>query len=116
PPRRATLVHRGRHAFSRRAYVDLNSLRRNIQPYERISISFGATLPGPEMRIKSVSMDFCYRPGFGAGSRSAYATLLNDCRRGDATLFDRADSVEAAWALVDPILNVWRDSAPTFPN
>jgi len=119
-PSRATEIaiqfHRAPHQVFQGANVEPNWLMLNIQPDEGISISFGAKLPGPEMRIKSVSMDFCYRTAFGAGSRSAYATLLNDCMRGDATLFDRADSVEAAWALVDPILNVWRDSVPTFSN
>ena len=63
-------------------------------------------------------MDFLYKQAFSAGSREAYATLINDCIRGDATLFDRADSVEAAWGLVDPILDAWQDpkSAPFFPN
>jgi glucose-6-phosphate 1-dehydrogenase len=59
------------------------------------------------MAIGNVTMNFSYREGFGDGARSAYATLLSDCVRGDATLFDRGDSVEAAWALVDPILDVW---------
>ena len=59
------------------------------------------------MGIGQVSMNFSYREAFGDGARSAYATLLGDCVRGDATLFDRGDSVEAAWALVDPILDVW---------
>ena len=61
-------------------------------------------------------MDFTYKEAFGPGSRSAYATLLNDCMRGDATLFDRADSVEAAWTLVDPILHAWQNSPVGFPN
>src|SRR5207247_1474239 len=60
-----------------------------------------------EMSIGNVTMNFSYREGFGDSSRSAYATLVNDCLRGDATLFDRGDSVEAAWSLVDPILDVW---------
>jgi glucose-6-phosphate 1-dehydrogenase len=59
------------------------------------------------MRLKDVSMEFSYRAEFG-GRHSAYSTLLNDCMRGDATLFDRADGLEAAWALVDPILQAWR--------
>ena len=59
------------------------------------------------MSIGNVTMNFSYREGFGDSSRSAYATLVNDCLRGDATLFDRGDSVEAAWSLVDPILDVW---------
>jgi glucose-6-phosphate 1-dehydrogenase len=97
--------------------VEPNSLVLNIQPDEGISLSFGAKSPGSQMRISPVTMDFRYRQAFGGGSREAYATLINDCIRGDATLFDRADSVEAAWAFVDPIIDAWRNaSAPPFPN
>src|SRR5258707_3778489 len=94
------IVFRGREA-------EANRLILNIQPDEGISISFGAKRPGTEMSIGNVNMNFSYQEGFGESSRSAYATLVNDCLRGDATLFDRGDSVEAAWALVDPILDVW---------
>jgi len=97
--------------------VEPNSLVLNIQPDEGISLSFGAKSPGSQMHISPVTMDFSYRRAFGSGSREAYATLINDCIRGDATLFDRADSVEAAWGLVDPILEAWQGaSAPPFPN
>jgi glucose-6-phosphate 1-dehydrogenase len=68
------------------------------------------------MRVQSVEMDFSYQKAFGTAERSAYATLLNDCMRGDATLFDRADSVEATWELVDPILEAWSSKPPVFPN
>lgn len=69
------------------------------------------------MHIRPVMMDFKYKDAFGTSTRPAYATLINDCIRGDATLFDRADSVEAAWAMVDPILEAWRGaSPPPFPN
>ena len=95
------------HIVFREREVEPNRLVLNIQPDEGISISFGAKRPGTEMSIGNVTMDFSYREGFGDTSRSAYATLLNDCVRGDATLFDRGDSVEAAWSLVDPILDVW---------
>ncbi len=119
-PRRVTEIaiqfRRAPHVVFRGRDVEPNWLVLNIQPDEGISIAFGAKLPGPEMRIKNVTMDFSYRTAFGPGSRSAYATLLNDCMRGDATLFDRADSVEAAWELVDPILQAWQNSLPAFPN
>jgi glucose-6-phosphate 1-dehydrogenase len=98
---------RAPHVVFRGKEVEPNRLVLNIQPDEGISVSFGAKRPGTEMNIGNVTMNFSYREGFGESTRSAYATLVNDCVRGDATLFDRADSVEAAWALVDPILDVW---------
>jgi glucose-6-phosphate 1-dehydrogenase len=96
------------HIVFRKRDVEPNRLVLNIQPDEGISVSFGAKRPGTDMRIGNVTMNFSYREGFGEGSRSAYATLVNDCLRGDPTLFDRGDSVEAAWSLVDPILDVWK--------
>ncbi|MGD0840294.1 MAG: glucose-6-phosphate dehydrogenase [Candidatus Acidiferrales bacterium] len=104
------------HVVFRGQDVESNRLVLNIQPHEGISISFGAKLPGQEMRVQSVEMDFSYQKAFGTAERSAYATLLNDCMRGDATLFDRADSVEATWELVDPILEAWSSKPPVFPN
>jgi glucose-6-phosphate 1-dehydrogenase len=95
------------HIVFREQEVEPNRLVLNIQPDEGISVSFGAKRPGTDMSIGNVTMNFSYREGFGEGSRSAYATLVNDCLRGDPTLFDRGDTVEAAWALVDPILDVW---------
>jgi glucose-6-phosphate 1-dehydrogenase len=105
------------HKVFRGEGTDLNCIVLNIQPDEGISLSFGAKAPGGQMHISPVTMDFQYRSTFGGVSRDAYATLINDCIRGDATLFDRADSVEAAWALVDPILKTWQGaSPPPFPN
>ena len=98
---------RAPHVVFRGREAEANRLILNIQPDEGISISFGAKRPGTEMSIGNVNMSFSYREGFGDSSRSAYATLVNDCLRGDATLFDRGDSVEAAWSLVEPVLDVW---------
>ena len=95
------------HLVFRDRDIEPNRLVLNIQPDEGISVSFGAKRPGTEMSIGNVTMNFSYREAFGGTSRSAYATLVNDCLRGDATLFDRGDSVEAAWSIVDPILDVW---------
>jgi glucose-6-phosphate 1-dehydrogenase len=95
------------HIVFREKEIEPNRLILNIQPDEGISVSFGAKRPGTEMSIGNVTMNFSYKEGFGDATRSAYATLLNDCVRGDATLFDRGDSVEATWSLVDPILDVW---------
>src|SRR6267378_3433139 len=111
---------RAPHIVFREKEIEPNRLILNIQPDEGISVSFGAKRPGTEMRIGNVTMNFSYREGFGDASRSAYATLLNDCVRGDATLFDRGDSVEAAWSLVDPILDVWSAAksatVPQYPS
>jgi glucose-6-phosphate 1-dehydrogenase len=105
------------HMVFRGEEHETNSLILNIQPDEGISLSFGAKAPGAQMHIRPVTMDFKYKDAFGTSTRPAYATLINDCIRGDATLFDRADSVEAAWALVDPILEAWQSaSPPPFPN
>jgi len=101
------------HIVFRDRKIEPNRLILNIQPDEGISFSFGAKRPGTEMSIGNVNMDFSYRESFGGASRSAYATLVNDCLRGDATLFDRGDSVEAAWSLVDPILDVWSAAKTT---
>ncbi len=110
---------RAPHIVFREREVEPNRLVLNIQPEEGISFSFGAKRPGTEMSIGNVTMNFSYREAFGGASRSAYATLLNDCLRGDATLFDRGDSVEAAWSLVDPVLDVWSAakslSVPQYP-
>jgi glucose-6-phosphate 1-dehydrogenase len=88
----------------------------NIQPEEGISLSFGAKPPGAGLEIRPVTMDFSYHTSFGTVSRNAYATLINDCLRGEATLFDRGDNVEEAWSLMEPILQAWQAPPVNFPN
>ncbi len=62
-------------------------------------------------------MDFSYAETFKTRSPEAYETLLTDVIVGDATLFMRADQVEASWSVVMPVLDFWKNTAPTdFPN
>ena len=94
-----------------------NLLAVRIQPDEGISLRFTAKLPGPAMHLRPVNMDFRYATSFGVASASAYERLLLDCMLGDPTLFARDDAVEAAWALVDPIIDGWKEGPqPEFPN
>ena len=94
-----------------------NVLALRIQPDEGITLKFGAKVPGPNMRIRSVNMDFGYGATFGREDSSPYERLILDCMKGVQTLFDRSDGVEAAWALIDPVLTAWAAKAPTnFPN
>jgi glucose-6-phosphate 1-dehydrogenase len=62
-------------------------------------------------------MDFCYQTYFKTPPNTGYETLLYDCMIGDATLFQRADNIEAGWAAVQPILDAWAKHVPQeFPN
>ncbi len=94
-----------------------NRLVLRLQPDEGISLSFGAKVPGAVMRLGSVDMDFEYEDYFGTTPSTGYERLLYDCMLGDATLFQRADMVEAGWEVVEPILDVWKALPPRqFPN
>jgi glucose-6-phosphate 1-dehydrogenase len=94
-----------------------NQLVLNIQPEEGISLQFGVKTPGPIMQLGAVNMDFRYSDYFGATPSTGYERLLHDCMIGDATLFQRADMVEAGWNVVNPVLDVWKALPPRyFPN
>jgi glucose-6-phosphate 1-dehydrogenase len=85
-----------------------NVLALQIQPDEGISLQFGAKRPGPEIHLGGVRMDFRYRDYFHSEPSTGYETLVYDCMIGDAMLFQRADSVEAGWAVVQPVLDLWQ--------
>jgi glucose-6-phosphate 1-dehydrogenase len=96
---------------------DPNLLAIRIQPDEGIMLRFGAKVPGLGMAIRPVTMDFTYGSAFNIDSPDAYETLILDALQGDASLFTRADEVEEAWSIVDPIIDMWASSpAPEFPN
>ena len=88
-----------------------------IQPNEGVALEFAAKHPGPTVKLSSVSMDFAYTTYFKAEPNTGYETLLFDCMIGDATLFQRADNIEAGWQAVQPILDAWANNQPRdFPN
>jgi glucose-6-phosphate 1-dehydrogenase len=97
--------------------LETNRLVIHIQPEEGISLSFGAKVPGSVMKLGLVNMDFDYSTYFGLEHSTGYERLLRDCMAGDATLFQRADMVEAGWSVIQPILDVWHAlPARGFPN
>ncbi len=94
-----------------------NLLVLRIQPNEGMSLSFGAKLPGPELRIKPVEMDFDYEHAFGGEPPEAYERLLLDAMKGDATLYARGDWVDMAWELLGPVVDAWAVGDPNkFPD
>jgi len=94
-----------------------NQLVLHIQPQEGISLQFAAKVPGPVMSLGAVDMNFKYADYFGTQPSTGYERLLHDCMIGDATLFQRADMVEAGWCVVSPVLDVWKALPPRhFPN
>ena len=101
---------------------DLSSLKPNvlllrIQPDEGISLDVEAKVPGPELDLKTITMDVHYGEVFGREAPEAYERLLLDAINGDPTLYSRGDWVEQAWGLLMPVLHAWRDGEPPkFPN
>jgi glucose-6-phosphate 1-dehydrogenase len=97
--------------------LSANVLVLKIQPDEGISLQFQAKIPGPDVALGKVKMHFEYADYFGTQPSTGYETLLYDCMTGDSTLFHRSDMVEAGWAAVAPILDVWQALTPrSFPN
>lgn len=91
-----------------------NVLTMRVHPNEGISLRFEAKMPGPDLRTRTVDMDFSYGSSFGVTSSDAYDRLLIDCMLGDQTLFTRSDEVEEAWRVVTPALMAWE--APSDPT
>lgn len=97
--------------------LEANRLVIQVQPEESISFQFGAKIPGPVIKVGPVNMEFDYSRNFGKFASTGYERLLHDCMVGDATLFQRADMVEAGWNLIQPVLDVWNAlPARDFPN
>jgi glucose-6-phosphate 1-dehydrogenase len=116
----AVRFHQAPHSIFRGTDVERmnpNWMILRIQPDEGIALEFAAKRPGPAVALENVSMDFSYREHFKVAPNTGYETLLFDCMIGDATLFQRADNIEAGWQAVQPILDAWTRHRPLdFPN
>jgi len=87
-----------------------------IAPKTGIRIRFQAKQIGLDMRLGPEDMVFNYSDAYDTQQPEAYETLLHDVMLGDATLFMRSDEVEAAWEVVMPIVEAWKNSVAEFPN
>ena len=86
-----------------------NRLVFHIQPEQAVEFRIHAKAPGPSTYLQNVDMRFDYGGSFRAARGTGYETLIYNCLRGDATLFSRADLVESAWRVAQPILNAWKE-------
>jgi glucose-6-phosphate 1-dehydrogenase len=95
-----------------------NRLVATISPHEGIVLEVMGKLPGQEMRLQPTDLPYCYiHEQSGVESPSAYEHLLLDALGGDPTFFARADEVEAAWEIVQPVIDRWEaEKATDFPN
>ena len=95
-----------------------NTLVMRVQPDEGVNLNFEVKVPGAavaltsEVEVAPVDMDFTYDEVFGETSAPAYETLLLDAMIGEATLFTRSDEVEAAWRVIDPLIQFWESTPP----
>ncbi len=110
--------HRTPHLIFRRAPagVERNLLLVRIQPDEGVALTVAAKVPGPELRLGQVHLDFRYGEVFGGEPPEAYERLLLDAIHGDATLYARADWVERAWAILEPLLAAWKADPRPLPT
>ena len=104
------------HLFDRNGFDQHlnNQLIIRIQPDEGILLKFGMKGPGAGFRVNQVNMDFHYSSLANIHLPTAYERLLLDCMLGDATLYSRGDTVEAAWNFIQPILDAWKND-PSIP-
>lgn len=94
-----------------------NRLVANISPHESVVLQVEGKLPGQEMRLRPIDLHYGDTDATDVAAPSAYEHLLLDALRGDPTFFARADEVEAAWNIVQPVLDAWATERPTdFPN
>jgi glucose-6-phosphate 1-dehydrogenase len=79
-----------------------------VEPNEGVTLQFNTKVPGPSVTVDGVDMKFRYKDYFKAAPSTGYETLIYDCMIGDNILFQRADSVEAGWRIVQPFIDAWK--------
>lgn len=84
-----------------------NAIVARIQPDEGVTLRFGAKVPGTQMEIRDVNMDFAYGGSFTEASPEAYERLILDVLLGDPPLFPQREEVELSWRILDPVLDFW---------
>jgi glucose-6-phosphate 1-dehydrogenase len=96
--------------FERTATEELgqNAIVIRVQPDEGVTIRFGSKVPGTQMEVRDVTMDFGYGNAFTESSPEAYERLILDVLLGDPPLFPRHEEVELSWQILDPIEAFWR--------
>ncbi len=92
-----------------------NVLTLRIQPDEGITLRVAAKVPGAGTKLQPVRMDFDYGASFGQAGPDAYVRLLLDAMLGDPTLFARDDEIDAAWTLMQGILDGWANAPSSNP-
>ena len=92
-----------------RSAAEANRLVIQVQPAEGIQLHFETKVPDAGMDLRQTDLDFRYQREFRSTIPEAYERLLLDALEGDASLFARADEVETAWAICDPILDEWHE-------
>src|SRR5262249_1766950 len=99
------------------AHLEANQLVSHITPDQGIEFPNQAMSAGPTMQLQTVNMRFNYGEAFEASRGTGYEVMIYTCMTGDSTLFSRTDLVEAAWRIVQPVLDHWAADVPTdFPN
>ena len=93
-----------------------NALVVRVQPDEGMTLRFGSKVPGTQMEVRDVAMDFLYGEAFTESSPEAYERLLLDVLLGDASLFPRNEEVEHSWRVIDPIEQYWAEHADEGPH
>jgi glucose-6-phosphate 1-dehydrogenase len=92
-----------------------NTLVLRVQPDEGVTIRFGSKVPGTQMEIRDVTMDFGYGGSFTESSPEAYERLILDVLLGEPPLFPRHEEVELSWRILDPIEEFWAERSKPVP-